>query len=54
MLFNFDYCLCGNPDNCPHKKECLRAIDPGPGIYSYSFFYNENKECEDYIPKEVN
>lgn len=46
-LFEYDYCFCGNPDNCPKKDTCRRALRVS-GIHSYSEFYVEGKECEYY------
>lgn len=46
-----DICLCGNADKCPNKENCLRnGAKKKPGIYTISLFYQENKECEYYIP----
>lgn len=52
MWFDDDYCLCGNPEKCQHKGECIRAVRK-TGIHTYSLFYDENKECEYFIKKEV-
>ena len=50
-MFEYDLCQCGNPDLCVHKENCERArTDLPAGIYTYSNFYNGNKECEYYIP----
>ena len=50
-MFEYDLCRCGNSDLCTHKENCERArTDMPAGIYTYSNFYNENKECENYIP----
>jgi hypothetical protein len=48
-MIDFDICLCGNKEECPYKDTCLRAINPPPGIYTYSLFYNKDKECDEYI-----
>lgn len=55
-MFEYDICRCGNSDLCPHKESCERArTDIPAGIYTYSLFYEDNKECENYIKrKEVN
>ena len=50
-MFEYDLCRCGNANKCPSKDECERArVDLPAGIYTYSDFYNENRECEYYIP----
>ena len=52
-MFDYDICLCGNGENCPKKEECKRYVltkKVGPGVYTYSLFYNEKKECEDFYP----
>jgi hypothetical protein len=51
MFFDDDICLCGNSDSCPYKNECLRAERRGPGIFTVSLFYQEDKECEYFIKK---
>ena len=48
-MIDFDICLCGNKEECPYKDTCLRAINPPPGIYTYSLFYNKDKKCDEYI-----
>lgn len=53
-MFEYDICICGNADLCPHKSECERAIDPGPGIFTMGLFYEENEECKYFIQKESN
>lgn len=51
-MFEDDICKCGNPDKCPKKGECLRATPHGPGIYTMSMFYTENKECEYFLKRK--
>lgn len=51
-MFELDFCLCGNSDQCPHKSECKRAGNYGPGIFTMSLFYKENEECEYFMPKK--
>jgi len=53
-MFEYDICLCGNKENCPKKETCERAVNPGPGIYTLSLFYQENKECEYYLSLKQN
>ncbi len=50
-MFELDFCLCGNSDQCPHKDECMRNIHL-VGIHTYSLFYKENEECEYFIPRK--
>ena len=50
-MFEYDYCFCGNTDQCPHKDECKRA-EKVVGIHSYSFFYEEGKECKNFWKKD--
>lgn len=50
-MFEYDICVCGNADLCPHKNECKRAVKP-VGIYTASLFYEEGKECEYFWEKE--
>ena len=50
-MFEFDICLCGNKEKCPKKDTCLRAINPGPGIYTMSLFFVNGTDCENYIDK---
>lgn len=54
-MFEFDICLCGNNEDCPYRRECLRATKKiGPGIYTISNFYDREKdECEYFIGKDV-
>lgn len=47
-MFELDICLCGNKKECPSKDTCLRAIDPPPGIYTYSLMYKGDEKCDDY------
>ena len=53
-MFEFDICLCGNGDECPYSKECLRGSKRmGTGIYTISNFYDPNSdECEYFIEKD--
>lgn len=53
-MFEFDICLCGNGDECPYHKECLRGSKKmGTGIYTISNFYDPNSdECEYFIEKD--
>ena len=51
-MFEYDICLCGNADQCPHKDNCKRAEEHGPGIYTVSLFYQEDKECEYFWEKK--
>ena len=51
MWFDDDYCFCGNPENCPKKEECKRAIKK-TRIHTYSLFYKENEECKYFMKKE--
>ena len=50
-MFEYDYCFCGNKDECPKKDECKRAITV-PGIHTYSLFYKKDKECEYFWEKD--
>jgi hypothetical protein len=54
MLFEYDYSMCGNSKECPKRDTCMRAINLPSGIYTVMLFYNKNKECENYLPKENN
>ena len=49
-FFNDDICFCVNAKECPHKDTCRRA-DSKPGIHTYSNFYEEGKECDNYWKK---
>ena len=46
-LFEYDYCFCGNADNCPKKDTCRRALKVR-GIHSYSEFYVKDEDCKYY------
>lgn len=46
-----DITFCENKENCPLKNTCRRAQNPGPGIHSYSNFYDKYKKCEYYLTK---
>jgi len=50
-LFDEDYCLCGNPGECPLKDQCKRA-ERKVGIHSYANFYAKNESCEHFYMKE--
>ena len=50
-MFEYDFCFCGNADQCPLKDNCKRAMSV-PGIHTYSLFYEKDKECEYYYPKK--
>ena len=50
-MFEDDICRCGNADLCPHKSECKRAEEHGPGVYTVSDFYKEGQECKDFWRK---
>lgn len=52
-MFEYDYCFCGNSNDCPHEHECKRAVKI-VGIHTYSDFYKEGKECEYFWRKENN
>jgi len=49
-MFEYDICLCGNPEKCPLKDICLRN-QHRVGINTYSLFYAENQNCEYFIAK---
>ena len=51
-FFDYDYCFCGNANECPKKDTCRRGLHV-PGIHSYAEFYKENEECKYYWKKEV-
>ena len=52
-MFEYDISFCGNKENCPNKDKCERAKKLPPGIYTFSLFYEEGKECENFIEKEL-
>lgn len=51
MFYDDDICFCGNADECPYSRTCLRAKKRNkPGIYTVANFYNaDNDECEYYF-----
>lgn len=53
-MFEYDICLCGNAEECPHKETCQRAMKHGPGIYTVSNFYEEKDTCDYYYPIKEN
>ena len=50
-MFEYDICLCGNPQYCPKKDTCLRN-QGRVGINTYSLFFELGKDCQHYIPKK--
>lgn len=49
-----DITLCSNSELCPYKDECERATAK-PDLYcqSYADFYNEDKECNYKLTKQL-
>lgn len=52
-MFEDDICRCWNSDLCPRKDQCERAKRGGPGIYTVSSFYEEDKECEYFMERRI-
>ncbi len=45
-----DYCRCSNKDNCPLKKNCLRATACTESMWvSFSDFYKGTETCQFFI-----
>ena len=46
---NHDITFCANGENCPHKKECVRATPPFVDYLAFSNFYKKDEKCEFFI-----